>query len=971
MTLELNHRERLDVAVAEISDRLAALKGTLPQGVVPILERRVPEELTDQQGFMTLELSGSLDAVELRRLADQWLAPDLRAIPGVSEVQVVGGLLEEVQVTLEPSRLAALGLEASVARTTLADSLNPVAFGSLADGRALRPVVAAGAESISALRSLPLELSAEDGALAPFVKLRDVADLRTARISADQLSRIGGLPAVGLYLKRHSSHHLTRVAARAHALIERASPHLPPGVELNVVEDRGADVRRELVGLALRGGAGLFLVLAVLFLMLPTLRQVMAVLGAVGFTLVVSLGMTWPLGITFNILSLAGLMLVSGLLVDNAVVVAHRTLGPSTDNRPSTLAQSIGELTLPLVGGTATTAAVLWPLAYSSGYLRALFVPFCALVVISLSVSLAVALFLQPSFFSRPASRPRTTKRRSFAAWFAGFEWAVRWAGRRPKVALLLICACLGLPLSLVPERIQEPDGGFASAAQEESARRYNATLGSETFNRIRPKIEKLFGGVLTPFLRQVELGRRWGFADRPEIRVALRVPHTAATEELDLLIQQFEEIALRCPATRRVLVKISEDEASLRVLMEQGNELDLVEGLQLRQELIEQALGLAGLEVSVTGLVASGFFSGIGQASGYTVEATGPALQELLQLSEDLKTRLKRDRRVVDVDIDAARSSRLPARQVAGLTWNLEATDRAGVNPVELDRSLQLWLENRGTDLEADFGGRRLPIRLQIHPHADGGIDALMSAPQRVAGQPLRFGDLGQVERRTQPRAIERTNQQYRRWIRIYYQGPPKMARDRIESTLRAMAIPAGYRLEEQSTIFFSVETRQQFLWTLAGALAAVLLGLALIFESWRLPWLVLATIPLAGIGVALSVLIVAVPLAEGAFLGLILLVGLVVNNGILLVDRYRRFRLRRPHGSPVLLARLATRQRLHPMWTTTLTTTVGMLPMILFPEQGDFWLGLAVTVSGGLIVSTLLLPLLFLAIVGVWARP
>ena len=137
------------------------------------------------------------------------------------------------------------------------------------------------------------------------------------------------------------------------------------------------------------------------------------------------------------------------------------------------------------------------------------------------------------------------------------------------------------------------------------------------------------------------------------------------------------------------------------------------------------------------------------------------------------------------------------------------------------------------------------------------------------------------------------------------------------------------------------------------------VFLAAAVVFESWRLPLVVMLSVPMAALGVGLAFLLVEANFAEGAFIGVVLLVGIAVNDSILLTDRYRQLRQRRPATSVALLARLAVRQRLRPMWTTTLTSVAAMLPVLLFPDKGDFWIGLAVTVVGGLLAATVLAPL------------
>lgn len=191
------------------------------------------------------------------------------------------------------------------------------------------------------------------------------------------------------------------------------------------------------------------------------------------------------------------------------------------------------------------------------------------------------------------------------------------------------------------------------------------------------------------------------------------------------------------------------------------------------------------------------------------------------------------------------------------------------------------------------------------------------------------------------------------------------------VDRELAAMELPLGYRLEFPTYIFFNEKNKVTFFWLLLAAIGLVYLVMAAVFESWSLPFVVMFSVPLGFIGVALGFLWTGANFAEGAFIGLILLIGIAVNDSILLVYRYGQLRKLRPSTSSGLLARLAVRQRLRPMWTTTLTSIAGMLPLLIFPEKGELWLGLAIAVVGGLLCSTLLGSLATVAILSLKKNP
>jgi multidrug efflux pump subunit AcrB len=357
-----------------------------------------------------------------------------------------------------------------------------------------------------------------------------------------------------------------------------------------------------------------------------------------------------------------------------------------------------------------------------------------------------------------------------------------------------------------------------------------------------------------------------------------------------------------------------------------------------VREELIQEAVLLAGVEVSVTGLLPQGYYSGSGGGiSGLTVAASGPNYDDLETLCERFAQRVKRaSRRVARVNTNAARYGRQTSREVLRLRYEAKAQARTGVSPRRLAARLRPVLATRFPALHADVDGRpHMPVRLTV-----AGADTL--DVRTLVDLPLLMGDSSRVKLKSAashaveavPGRIVRENQQYTRYVQV------------------------DYRLERAQPGFFTDEVRTIFGGVVLATVGLVFLATAAIFESWRLPLVVLLSVPTAAVGVAAGFWWADVPFAEGAFIGTVLLVGIAANDSILLVDRYRQLRRQRPHGRSGTLVRLAVRERLRPMWTTTLSTCVAMLPLLVFPQNGDFWTGLAVTVTGGLVAATLLAP-------------
>lgn len=964
LRLEVAAGKDLGLYTAEVADRLAALRASLPPYVVPRLTPEVPEAFRDEQDFMTLQLVGALRPDVLRRVAEEIVAPRLRSLAGVAGVTAEGGEERELLVSFDAARLAIHGLTIDTLRRSIQDTLSPESYGWLARPGSRHLVHKAVAGSAAEIARLPL---AEDPESRAPVRVADVAEVRLGSAPVQSISRVAGKPVVTLRLDRAPGSHLLETAAGVTRALSEVRPDLPEGVELLVADDQSEDVREELGNLALSGGLGLAAVVLVLWLLLRGPRAVALVLGTVVLSFAVALLLMKPFGLTLNLLTLAGLALLLGLLVDNGTVLvvqlaAERRRGGPGLPYAEAARRALEATWLPLLGCTATTIAVFLPMVYLSGELRSIFAPFAVLSSVTLGLSLlsstALVLVLGRYAEVEPSrSRKRGAwRRRSVRALLGFYRLVVAW----PKLSLLFLALAIGLPTPLLPDRLEEPEEGWADAKQEERALLYNRTLGTDTVRSLRRLLDPAVGGVTRAFLDEVELGEDLSGAQRPEVVVWLRLPPGSGIETADRLLRPFEEAALASPAVRRVLARIGADRAQLRVLffdqaLEEGEEPYAV-----RERLIDTALQISGIEVGVAGLVQTSFFTGRGDVANLTAVAYGPGYDGLGRLAAQFAERLRRDPRVADVDLEAGRRGQPAGREVVRLGWGAAAVAQSSRSASEVAGLLQHRLETWAPSFYAALEGEpRVPVRLVTAGAQGEELSRLLAQPLgQVDGGALRLDGLASLSLERDPPAIEREDQQYRRTIEIFYRGPAHMGRALIDKEIRALPLPPGYRLERPRAVFFSDDRQGELLWLIAATLAIIVLVTAAVLESWKLAFWVLLSIPTAWIGTALGFLVTDESFAEGAFLGAVLTLGLVVNVGILLADRYQRLRRARPQTPPPRLVLLALRNRLRPLWATTLTAVVGMVPVLLLSDTEPFWRGLAITVIGGLLSSALLAP-------------
>lgn len=978
ITVQVGEEVDLGPFVAQVNEQLSVIRPTLPARVTPRLTKRIPEALRSEQGFMTLQLIGPLAAETLRELASERLAPALNSLAGVADVDVRGGAEEELLVSLLPERLASYRVEPSVVQRRLTEATREAVYGRLDERGSATLLLSPGEDRLEALRTLVLVHRAE--AHRP-VRLQDVAEVQLGPAPPRSLTRIDGQSVVTLRIERASGSHMLSVAQAVSDRLADLRSELPEDTRLEVSDDRSEDVRAELRDLQWRGGLGLVLVLFVLLFMLKSIRAVAIVCFSVAVALTVALGLMGPLDLTLNLLTLGGMVLVFGLLIDNAVVVveqlilqrkrlrAHGLKGYALEAEAAR--EALRAVWLPLLGGTLSTMAVMLPLIYLSGELQDLFLPFGVLVALTLAASLLSAALLIP-VMSRYLPAPENAR----GSWRGLRRYAAapyRLSARFPKLTLLLLALALGLPLWLAPSALDPPEEGWPTPV-ERIGGLYTDVMNSALVRDSREWLDPALGGVIRPFFQEVDFGQRWSFETRPEVFVRMQFPPGNPVARADSLMQIFEQSALASSAVSRTLTNVSERTASMRVQF-YDEALETAEPYLVRERLIQRAAGqIAGIRVFIGGLLPQGYSSGTGgMVSGMRVEALGPNYEDLEALTETFADRLQSgSARVAEVNTNAGRGWRSETREVLHFRWDPDAAARTGVGADRLAAILRPVFSTQRPSLFAPIEDRpRVPVRIAVQDADRLDVARLLEQPQVVSDSAqVKLATLTDFSIIETPSAIEREDQQYKRYVSVDYRGPARMGRAYVEDVLEGMPLPPGYQLDMGQVSFFTQEVQEAFTWVLLATVFLVFLITAAVFESWRLPLVVLLSLPLAGIGVALGFLWMDVPFAEGAFIGMVLLIGIAVNDSILLTDRYRQLRALRPGAAVHRLARLAVRERLRPMWTTTLSTTVAMLPLLVFPDGSEFWIGLAVTVTGGLLAATLLIPFATVALL-CWRLP
>ncbi|HJL15750.1 MAG TPA: efflux RND transporter permease subunit [Sandaracinaceae bacterium LLY-WYZ-13_1] len=875
---------------------------------------------------MFMALDGPMDGYQLRRIATEQVQPYLGRVEGVAAAEVMGGLDREIQVRLQPRWLQANGVSPGNVADALRGANVVVPSGSVDDGTQqlnLQPT-----SLFSRVDEIRDVIVGQHGGRP--VRLREVADVVDTFEEQTHVVTADGEPAVMLAVRKQSDANTVQVAQSVREALPEIEERLPEGVSLVPLFDESRPIMRSISNLAQTGGQAFLLTGLVLLLFLRSWRSSLITVIAIPTSIVVAFVAMDALHVTLNLISMAGLALAIGMLVDNGIVVLEAAFQHLERGvRPARAAlNGAREMSMPLVASTLTTVVVFLPILLVEGIAGELFRDMVLTICITLLSSLFVALSLVPLMASRMLGRAGPGRFERALKRLTGFldrltpryERALGWALRRRKRILA---------------------GAFLAFA---------ASL------------------AVAPLLGQDFLPK----ADVSEIRVEVTAAPGTALEEMHALVGQVESVIREeVPEAEVVTADYGTAEGFAAIFGGTANKGTLRARLPppaeraRSQQAIEAALSerfrdIPGLEVKIAG------FSLSGSGSDIEVKLFSEDLDQLRDFGERLRAEMEEVEGVRE-----ARFSMLSGAPELALRYDRERMRGLGIAPAAVASTVAAYYQGMPATTFRE-GGDEFTVQVRAPREMRRDLDTLRYLPiQTAAGGTVPLGSLVTIGDQLGPTDIERENQRRLARVELTRAEGTDLGTliERVQSRVDDAGVPEGMYVELGGTAEDLRDAFFKLAMALLAALILVYMVMASQFESLVEPFVIMFTVPLAVIGVVAALALTGTSVQVTALVGVILLGGVVVNNGIVLIDVIKR---RRAEGMELTEAALeAGRTRMRPILMTALTTILGMVPLSVGVGDGaETWAPMARAVVGGMTVSTFLtlfvIPVLYVMVAG-----
>ncbi|NNK64181.1 MAG: efflux RND transporter permease subunit [Gemmatimonadetes bacterium] len=973
VTLRFAWGTDMDYAMLNVRERMDNLREALPETATrPRILRVDPES----EPILTLSVAGPQDLWSTKELAETVFRRRLEQLDGVAQAAVSGGLDREIQVEVDPRLMDSYGLTIADVSTALAQSNVSGGSGTILQGRYRYPLRTMGEfQSVDEIDAVVVGQqttgrAGDEEAGVRLIRVRDIGRVIDGFAERESMAYYDGVESVGLLVFKESGANTVTVAQAVDGVLEQLRSEFPE-IELDVAYSQAGFIAESISNVVQALVFGGLLAFLVLFLFLRDSRYPFAIAAAIPISVVGTFALMEAAGVSLNIMSLGGLALGVGMLVDNSIVVLENVFRHREEGKSGLEAAALGaeEVQGAITASTLTTISVFGPIIYVEGVAGELFGDLSLAVAFSLMASLLVALTLLPALSARfagggesagsppPEERPRPS---GFFGWLQWAAFAIVFGPFRVVGFVIRLARSL---LSFWWESVGGVIGRTArpfldafDRAFDRFAERYHAVLEWSLDNRARV-LGMAAGALVVTLVFGATLQRDLlPSVDQGAFDVRLHLEEGIGLETTATAAERIENALLEDPGVEAVFGQVGRDVRAYAEGQEETGlntarfQVRLYDGVRTEDVLermvpLQDEFGPGVLSFQAGQATALGTILG-GSEADVSVRVRGDDLTLLSARAAEVRERLAALPMLGNVRVGTEEGT--PQIDVEILS---ERAAQYGIEPSEVSATVDRALRgDRATEF-VEFD-RKIPVVVS-YPRALRYERATLEG-LRVRGVPIR--ELVDIRDATGPAEVRREEQG--RMIPVYAdvaQGGLGGAIEAIEQELSVYPISRELRMEVGGE---NEEMRRSFRdlsFAFALALILVYMILAAQFESFVHPFTILMAVPLALVGAVAALFATGQGFNTMSLIGVVILVGIVVNDAIVKVDFINQARTAGMALREAILE--AGRVRLRPILMTTVTTVLGLLPMALGIGRGaDLRAPLAIAVIGGLLVATLL---------------
>ncbi len=913
----------LDFAGLNMREKIDMVKGMLPDDAGdPMVMKMDPNMMP----IMIVGISGSNNLAELKNLVENDIVPALERQEGVASAELGGGFDQEVQVLVEPLTLESYGLTTQTIIQSIQKNNVNMAAGSVIDNNEDKTIRVLGKfKSLSDIENVNVNLPSGGTVL-----LKDIAKVKLVNKDGEYNVYQNGVPSVYLSISKQSDANTVLTAKNVVNTLESMKSELPPNVSTTMIFNQADLIQQTINSLVQSLLIGAILAIVILFLFLRSVRSTLVIAVSIPISLISTFVLMYFNGMTLNLMTLGGLALGTGMMVDSSIVILEniqrmRTGGMDGDEAA---VKGASQLVMAVIASTLTTIAVFAPVVFMEGMTSMIFKDLALTVTFSLLASMVVAITLVPMLSARML-KPETNYEEKYD--------------------------------NTLGPKISKVQGGFVNLF--EKVKRLYGRILKWALDHRKTVVLSITALFVLSFGLMAGIGMEFiPASDSGQVNVNLTLQDGAAKTETDAMAKQIEKITnATCGdqiQTTLVLVggstggmgDISTNTGQLMLQLKPLKERDQ-SAAQIAEQIRQAVKDLPGVEISVEAGDMMSMGSSMGGGSSATVTIKGDSLDMLKAIGEQVKDTMEKipGAREASSSLDEG----LPELH---LTINDNKVAALGLTVPQVASAVSGFMDGQKASTYTTETGNEIDIVVALPENKVDNIDNILNMQiSTPSGIKLTLRDVVEVEEGQGPITISRADQTRQITVSCTLVDVDlNTFTTQLNKGLEDIVLPAGYQISQGGSYEEMTEAFSSLALALLLGLILIYMVMASLFESLSQPFIIMFSIPTTFIGVFLGLFLTRTTLNVTTFIGIIMLMGIVVNNGIVLVDYING--LRREEGKSCREALLeAGPVRLRPILMTALTTILAMIPMALSQAEGaEMSRGMAVAVAFGLTAST-----------------
>lgn len=913
---EFENGTDMNFASLDMREKVAMINDYLPENasepmIIPIDPDMMP--------ISQLYISGDMDLTDLNSLIEDDLLPSLERTEGVASAASFGGTENEIRIEMDQERLAGYGLTLSQISQILAAENISLPSGDVKKGSNKLVVRTIGEfNSLDDIKRVPIALPTRE-----VIYLQDLANIEETIKEQTSISRVDKTPAIGINITKQSTANTVIVSNEVHKVIEKLQAQYPE-LKFTFAYDQADYIKKSIYNVAETAILGCILAVIVCFLFLRNFASTMIIAISIPTSIIATFILMYFTGLTMNMLSLSGLAIGIGMLVDDSIVVMENIYRRREEGMVPLEASILGaqEVSMPVFAATMTKIAVFLPIVFVEGVAATIFKEFSYTISFALIGSLLVALTVVPMLCSRLLNTKDL-----------GDHITVK--GRTYKLRIL----------PLFEKSINYITEHYLHIIRYALSHRKKILIGSLIILIASSTLVAFVGGELLPK------------SDESSFTVTAEMPYGTSIKDSDKIVTEIENYAINnIPELKVCSIAIGNTNmfsmSSANTSTVTVNLVDKKDRKRSTTEVANQASKdlqkIVGAKITVAETSSMSMSNG---SSPISIAIKGDDLTTLKKISNDFIEIIKN----VDGTSNVT-SNMTEGNPEVRVMIDRNHASQYGITAMQLAKSLESALSGT-TATTLKTNGEETDVILSLNDNYKSSVENMKQVViLSPTGQRVTVGEIADFVYDNSPSQINRQDQVRTVTISSSLSGRDlKSVSTDIETALKKYPMPMGYSYSSGGEQQEMMESFVNLGYALLLSLVIIYMILASQFESLVQPFIIMLAIPFALTGAFLAMFITGTPLSLVAFLGIIMLSGIVVNNSILLIDFINQNKHVYPNRTEAIIN--AGKFRLRPIVMTMLTTSLGLLPLSFgIGSGGELQAPMGITVIGGLIFSTII---------------